>query len=91
MFKYPKISEVLSFIVPMATDAGALARQGLKRLLLLRSLVTLGSVSGLFIFQPFLNLDVSPSLIAVLILAVLISVVLGYRRLKSSGAVSNIE
>ncbi|NKB32324.1 MAG: hypothetical protein GKR91_04430 [Pseudomonadales bacterium] len=91
MSKNPKLSEFLTFLIPVATEQGASGRQGLQRLLLLRSFVTVVSVLGLLIFQSVSDLDVSISLIGALIVAVFLSVAVGYWRLQNSLVVSNGE
>lgn len=91
MFKHSKFSEFLSYLVPVAMEQGTSGKQGLQRLLLLRSFVTVVSVVGLLIFQSVSELDVSLTLIAILSIAVLVSVAIGYWRLQSTPAISNIE
>lgn len=86
-----KISEFLTFLVPVAAEQGASGKQGLQRLLLLRSFVTIVSIVGLLIFQSTSGLDVSLTLIATLGVAVLISVAIGFWRLQNTLAISNIE
>lgn len=91
MLKHSKFSEFLSYLVPVAMEQGTSGKQGLQRLLLLRSFVTVVSVVGLLIFQSVSELDVSLTLIAILSIAVLVSVAIGYWRLQSTPAISNIE
>jgi len=91
MSKQTGFSQFLSTLIPVATEQGASGRQGLQRLLLLRSFVTLVSVAGLLIFQSVASLTVSIPLIGALILAVVVSVAGGYWRLQRSSIISNFE
>lgn len=69
----------------------SVSRQGLQRLLLLRTFVTVMSAFGLFIFQSMSNLEIPFGFITALIVAVFISVFLGFWRLRQSWAVSHGE
>ena len=91
MRQQSKLSELVSYLIPVTTYGSSLARQGLQRLLLLRTFITLASVIGLLIFQSFSSLEIPVKFIIYLICAVLLSVMLGYWRLKRSWIVSNIE
>lgn len=91
MIQQSKISELLTLLIPVTSDGSSLARQGLYRLLQLRTFITIASVIGLFIFQFFSSLDIPVRFITYLIAAIFLSVVAGYWRLKSSVVVSNIE
>ena len=86
-----RLQEFLTYLVPVATEQGASGRQGLQRLLLLRSFVAVVGVFGLLAFQSIFGLIVSYMLIASLSMAVLISVALGYWRLQKSFFVSDAE
>ena len=86
-----RLQEFLTYLVPVATEQGASGRQGLQRLLLLRSFVAVVGVFGLLAFQSIFGLVVSYMLIASLSMAVLISVALGYWRLQKSFFVSDAE
>lgn len=91
MSQQSKLSELLSYLIPVSGDGSSLARRGLQRLLLLRTFITIASVIGLFIFQFFSSLEIPVVFIIYLICAVFLSVLIGYWRLKSSLVVSNIE
>ncbi|PCJ25319.1 MAG: hypothetical protein COA96_07540 [SAR86 cluster bacterium] len=91
MSQQSKLSKLVSYLVPVSALGSSLARQGLQTLLLLRTFITLASVIGLLIFQSFSSLEVPVEFIIYLISIVLISVLIGYWRLKSSWVVSNIE
>lgn len=91
MSQQSKLSELLSYLIPVSGDGSSLARRGLQRLLLLRTFITIASVIGLFIFQFFSSLEIPVAFIIYLICAVFLSVLIGYWRLKSSLVVSNIE
>lgn len=91
MSQQSKLSELLSYLIPVSSDGSSLARRGLQRLLLLRTFITLASVTGLFIFQFFSSLEIPVEFIIYLICAVFLSVLIGYWRLKSPLVVSNIE
>lgn len=69
----------------------SVSRQGLQRLLLLRTFVTVMSAIGLFIFQSMSNLEIPFGFIAALIAAVFVSVFLGFWRLRQSWVVSHGE
>ena len=73
-----KLTELVNYLIPVSSDGSSLARQGLQRLLQLRTFVTLTGVVGLFIFQFFSSLEIPVQFIAYLICAVLLSVLLGY-------------
>ena len=91
MSQQSKLSELVGYLIPVSGDGSSLARQGLQRLLLLRTFITLASVIGLFIFQFFSTLEIPVQFIIYLICAVLLSVLVGYWRLKNPLVVSNIE
>ena len=86
-----KISKLLEILIPGDKDQAALARQGLQRLLLLRSLVTLLSAIGLIAFQNLSDIGISANLVIALIAAVVISLVAGFWRLQSASVISHKE
>ena len=86
-----KYHEFLTYLVPVATEQGATGRQGLQRLLLLRSFVAVVGILGLLAFQSIFGIVVSYALITSLSIAILVSVALGYWRLQKSTFVSNTE
>ena len=86
-----KLTDFISLLIPISSGGGSVARQGLQRLLALRTFVTISSVIGLLIFQSLSPLDIPVRFISYLILAISISVLAGYWRLKSSWVVSNME
>ncbi len=81
----------LSFLIPVPTDGNSPGRQGLQRLLLLRSFVTISSAIALLVLRAFSSLEIPVTFIITLIAAVLLSVMLGYWRLAVSPFVSNFE
>ena len=85
------ISEFLSFLIPVSTDGTSLGRQGLQRLLLLRTFVTVASVAAVFILHVFFELEIPVTFIIYLIAGILLSVLIGYRRLSASNFISNFE
>ena len=85
------ISEFLSFLIPVSTDGTSLGRQGLQRLLLLRTFVTVASVAAAFILHVFFELEIPVTFIIYLIAGILLSVLIGYRRLSASNFISNFE
>ena len=86
-----KYHEFLTYLVPVATEQGATGRQGLQRLLLLRSFVAVVGILGLLAFQSIFGIVVTYSLITSLSIAILVSVTLGYWRLQKSTFVSDTE
>ena len=86
-----RLSELFDIVLPGRGQSSGSARQGLQILLLLRSFVTLVSALGLLLFKSMSRLEVPLVFILWLIGAVMISVLLGYWRLKSSRVVSNLE
>jgi two-component system sensor histidine kinase RegB len=86
-----RISELFDIVLPGRGQNTGSARQGLQILLLLRSFVTIVSALGLLLFQSMSTLEVPIVFILWLIGAVMISVLLGYWRLKASRVVSNLE
>ena len=72
-----KYHEFLTYLVPVATEQGATGRQGLQRLLLLRSFVAVVGILGLLAFQSIFGIVVSYTLITSLSIAILVSVALG--------------
>ncbi len=91
MINQSKFSEFLSFLIPVSIDGSSLGRQGLQRLLLLRTFVTVSSVIALIVLQAFSSLDIPVTFIIYLIAAILVSVTFGYWRLAVSPLVSNFE
>lgn len=85
------ISEFLSFLIPVSIDGTSLGRQGLQRLLLLRTFVTVASVAAAFILHVFFELEIPVTFIIYLIAGILLSVLIGYRRLSASNFISNFE
>jgi two-component system, sensor histidine kinase RegB len=91
MIAQTKISDFLSILIPISSDGASLGRQGLQRLLLLRTFVTAASVVALVVLQAFSELAIPVTFIIYLIAAILLSVLIGYRRLSASKLVSNFE
>lgn len=86
-----RFTDFISLIIPLSTGEGSVARQGLQRLLALRTFATITSVLGLLIFQSLSPLDIPVRFLTYLIIAISITVLAGYWRLKSSWVVSNME
>lgn len=86
-----RLGKLLGFLIPGDLDQAALARQGLQRLLLLRGLVTLLSAVGLVVFQNVSNIAIPQSLILTLILAVAVSIIIGFWRLRVASVISQRE
>ncbi|HAJ75910.1 MAG TPA: hypothetical protein DCM64_05600 [Gammaproteobacteria bacterium] len=86
-----RLVELFDIVLPGRGQNTGSARQGLQILLLLRFFVTIVSALGLLLFQSLSTLEVPIVFILWLIGAVMISVLLGYWRLKASRVVSNLE
>lgn len=91
MDKQSRFSEFLSYLIPVSADGGSLGRQGLQRLLLLRTFVTVSSALALVILRLLSSIEIPLGFIIILIISVLISVMFGYWRLAVSPFVSNSE
>jgi len=78
-------------LVPGGENQSSVTRQGLQRLLLLRSFVTLTSAIGMLIFDSFSDLVIPYAAIYTLIGAVFFSVLLSYWRLKQNWVISQTE
>ena len=91
MMAQSRFSEFLSFLLPVTADGASLGRQGLQRLLLLRTFVTASSVIAVIVLRAFTELSVPVSFIGYIIAAIAISVFIGYRRLAASRPISNFE
>ena len=78
-------------LVPRNESQSSVTRQGLQRLLLLRSFVTVTSTIGMLIFDYFSDLVIPYGSIYLLIGAVFVSVVISYWRLQQSWAISQTE
>ncbi len=86
-----RLGKLLGFLIPGDIDQATLARQGLQRLLLLRSLVTVLAAIGLIVFQNLSSLTIPLNLIFALIGAVVFSVVIGFWRLQVATVISQKE
>jgi len=91
MIAQTKISEFLSILIPVSSDGASLGRQGLQRLLLLRTFVTAASVIAVIVLQAFSELEIPVAFIIYLIVGILLSVLIGYRRLAASNFISDFE
>jgi two-component system sensor histidine kinase RegB len=91
MHNQANFSKFLNFLVPASSDRSSLGRQGLQRLLLLRTFVTVVSIIVLAVLQTFYALEIPVTFLIYLITAVLVSVILGYWRLAVSFFVSDFE
>lgn len=83
-----KWSELL---IPRSDNQSSVTRQGLQRLILLRSFVTLTSIVGTLIFDSFSDLVIPYTSIYLLVSAVFVSVVISYWRLQQSWVISQAE
>ncbi len=81
----------LEIILPGARDQATLPRQGLQRLLLLRSLVTALSTLGLIALQQFSSISLSLNLVLILMAGVALSIVVGVWRLRAASVISHGE
>ena len=86
-----KISKSLSFLIPVSSDSASTGRQGLQRLLLLRTFVTAASVAALIVLNPFFELKIPVTFIIPLIACILLTILIGYLRLAASNFISNSE
>lgn len=84
-------SRISKYLFPRTVGTASIARQGLERLLLLRTFVTIISTVGLLLFQAMSELDIPFLFINVLIAAVFVSVLLSYWRLQQSWVISPAE
>lgn len=91
MMAQSRLLDLLSFLLPVSPVGASLARQGLQRLLLLRSFVTLSSVVAVFVLLALTDLTVPVTFIVYLIGAIVLSVLIGYRRLAHARPVSDLE
>lgn len=78
-------------LAPRSGNQSSITRQGLQRLLLLRSFVTVTSTVGMLIFASFSDLVIPYISIYLLIAAVFVSVIISYWRLQQSWAISEAE
>ena len=86
------LSNIIAILLKsLALDLGGESnspRQGLQRLLLLRTFVTVAGVIGLLIFLSFRELNIPIRFIIYLVLVIFTSIFAGYWRLKTSRLVS---
>lgn len=86
------LSNIIAILLKsLALDLGGESnspRQGLQRLLLLRTFVTVAGVIGLLIFLSFRELNIPIRFIIYLVLVIFTSIFAGYWRLKASRLVS---
>ena len=86
-----KVLELSNLLTPLTRGTGSSARQGLLRLIFLRSILATGSVLALLIFQDNSGALISPNLAIALIISIALSIGFGFWRLRSSTLISNIE
>ena len=86
--KFLDLSNILS---PLEREGGSSARRVLLRLIFLRSILAIGSILALLIFQNISGTLITPNLAAALITTIALSIGFGFWRLKSSRLISNIE
>ncbi|MGI9250677.1 MAG: ATP-binding protein [Pseudohongiellaceae bacterium] len=76
-----RIADMLGSWIPLKADSSS-ARQGLLRLLLLRSFATVAGVFGFLVFSALSMLSISMLFVGWLTGAIVLSIVLGYWRLQ---------
>ena len=91
MFKISRLAQLITYLAPFAREEGNSGKQGLQRLLLLRSFITVISIAVWLVFQSSLGLEFSLILSAALLFFMALSVTIGYWRTKTSDLISNIE
>ena len=91
MKKSKNFSEFFKILSPLTSVDEASARQGLRRLMLLRGIIVALGIPGLIVFQTFTQLFLPANLQVWLIAAIIISVGIGVWRLQSSHLISNNE
>jgi len=84
-------TRLAEYLFPRNIGGTSIARQGLERLLLLRTFVTIVSTAGLLLFQALSDLEIPFLFINILIAAVFVSVLLSYWRLQQSWVISPAE
>jgi len=72
-----KILEFSSLLIPVSSDGASLGRQGLQRLLLLRTFVTAASVLAVVVLRAFSELEIPVTFIIYLVAGILLSVLVG--------------
>lgn len=85
------LNRLTARLIPVQSGDASLTRQGLQRLLLLRAFVTGASCTGLLVLMLFPGLEVPGVFIAVLVAAIVVSILFGYWRLNLSRPISNTE
>lgn len=91
MLKPANNSILADVLVTTQSDSSNSASLGLHRLLLLRGFVTVASIFGLMIFRFFSSLELPLTFISYLVVIIILSILAGLWRLKSSWIVSNAE
>jgi two-component system sensor histidine kinase RegB len=86
-----KFLDLLNILSPPEREGGSSARRVLLRLIFLRSILAIGSILALLIFQNISGTLITPNLAAALITTIALSIGFGFWRLKSSRLISNIE
>ncbi len=84
-------NKLAASLIPVQAGGSSLTRQGLQRLLLLRAFVTGASCIGLFVLRFFSELPIPAVFIASLVVAIMVSILLGYWRLRLSRPIGNTE
>ena len=85
------LNRLTARLIPVQSGDASLARQGLQRLLLLRAFVTGASCAGLLVLMLFSGLEVPGVFIAVLVAAIVVSILFGYWRLNLARPIGNTE
>ena len=85
------LNRLAAWLIPVQSGDTSLTRQGLQRLLLLRAFVTGASCAGLLALMLFPGLEVPGVFIAVLVAAIVVSILFGYWRLNLPRPIGNAE
>ena len=89
MRKILGLNRLAARLIPVQSGDASLTRQGLQRLLLLRTFVTGASCAGLFVLMLFFGLEIPGVFIAVLVAAIVVSILLGYWHLNLRKPIGN--
>lgn len=82
-------NSILGLILPYYAEGGqSSTREALRRLIVLRVFVTLGSVSGLLLAQLMVSVEIDAGLLGILVGLIGVSVAAGFWRLEQSWVVS---
>jgi len=91
VLKQANNSRLADALIPAQSAGSNSSSLGLHRLLLLRGFVTVASIFGLMIFQSFSSLELPLAFIGYLVVAIILSILAGFWRLKTSWIVGKTE